>query len=272
MCSMSGAEIPGAGMSGAEMSGAERESAGWREIGASGVGAVLFDLDGTLVATRRLYLEAFADALEPLLGRRPEHEEMMALRPRAEIRFLRELGGEEAHVAVMERFYRAYEDRHDQDFQGIYTGVREMLARLRALGTPMGLVTGKSRRTWGITSPRVKLGPFSVAIFDDDVPRSKPDPSGLRAAVRELAGAGALGPNASDDVLYVGDSPTDLEAAAGAGVRPGAALWSKRPYERDAFQAQAEALGGIAFATPASLVEVIQSRAATGAASPPHQL
>ena len=254
------------------MSGADRAWAGSKAIGSSGIRAVLFDLDGTLVATRRLYLEAFADALEPVLGRRPGHEEMMALRPRAEVRFLRELGGEEAHFAVMERFYRAYENRHDQDFEGIYPGVQEMLARLRSLGTPMGLVTGKSRRSWGVTSPRVKLGPFSVAVFDDDVPRSKPDPSGLRAAVLELAQAGALRPDGIDEVLYVGDSPTDLEAAAGAGVRPGAALWSKRPHERDAFRARAEALGGIAFATPAGLVEVVQGRPATGASSPPHQL
>jgi pyrophosphatase PpaX len=251
------------------MSGAERDSGGWRDIRASPIRAVLFDLDGTLVATRRLYLEAFADALEPVLGRRPGHEEMMALRPRAEIRFLRELGGEDAHVDVMESFYRAYEKRHDRDFQGIYPGVREMLARLRSMGTPMGLVTGKSRRSWDVTAPRVMLGPFPVAIFDDDVPQSKPDPSGLQAAVRALSQAPSPGPSGPHEVLYVGDSPTDLEAAAGAGVRPAAALWSKRPHEREPFQAQAEALGGIALPTPARLVEIVYGQADTRASSPP---
>jgi pyrophosphatase PpaX len=251
------------------MSGANRESPGLGDTGSSRIRAVLFDLDGTLVATRRLYLEAFADALEPVLGRRPGHEEMMALHPRAEIRFLRELGGEEAHAAVMERFYMAYQDRHDRDFEGIYPGIRETLASLRALGTPMGLVTGKSRRSWGVTAPRVKLGPFSVAIFDDDVPQSKPDPSGVQAAVEALSQAGSLGPNGSQEVIYVGDSPTDLEAAAGAGVRPGAALWSKRPHERDAFQAEAEALGGVALSTPARLLEIVHTRATLGTSSRP---
>jgi pyrophosphatase PpaX len=250
------------------MSGADGGSPGLREMGASRIRAVLFDVDGTLVATRRLYLEAFADALEPVLGRRPGHDEMMALHPRAEIRFLRELGGEEAHRSVMERFYEAYENRHERDFQGIYPGIREMLAGLRSLGTPLGLVTGKSRRSWSLTAPRVELGPFSVAIFDDDVPESKPDPSGLQAAVKAFFEAGSLGPNGSHEVLYVGDSPTDLEAAAGAGVRPGAALWSKRPHERDVFQAQAEALGGIALPTPTLLLEMVHTQAVLGTSSP----
>ena len=221
--------------------------------------AVLFDLDGTLVATRRLYLEAFADALEPVLGRRPGHDEMMALRPRAEIRFLRELGGEAAHAIVMERFYRSYQRRHDGDFQGIYPGVLEMLVSLRSLELPLGLVTGKSRRSWGVTGPRVGLGPFPVAVFDDDVPRSKPDPSGLQAAILALSQRGMVDLEAPGEVLYVGDSSTDLEAAAAAGVRPGAVLWSKRAHERPRFQEQAEALGGLVFPTPDHLVEAVRS-------------
>lgn len=241
------------------MCGAEGRDQGMSSTRPAPIRAVLFDLDGTLVATRRLYLEAFADALEPVMGRRPGHDEMMALRPRAEIRFLREVGGEDAHPVVMERFYRAYQRRHDGDFQGIYPGVPEMLVSLRSLDLPLGLVTGKSRRAWRVTGPRVRLGPFPVTVFDDDVPRSKPDPSGLQAAVLSLSEMGMVDPEVPGEVLYVGDASTDLEAAAAAGVRPGAVLWSKRAHEREKFRAQSEALGGLVFSTPEQLVEVVHS-------------
>jgi pyrophosphatase PpaX len=204
---------------------------------------LLFDLDGTLVATRRLYLESFADALEPVLGRRPDPDEMIALRPRSERRFLRELGGDEAHPEVMERFYRAYQTRHERDFEGVYRGVPEMLGRLRTLEFPMGLVTGKSRLSWQVTGPRVGLGDWAVEVFDEDVPASKPDPAGLVLALERLG-------RAPEEAVYLGDTFTDLEAAHRAGVRPAAVLWSKRPHERDPFRQRALELGGLVFHAP----------------------
>ncbi|TVP43738.1 MAG: HAD family hydrolase [Gemmatimonadales bacterium] len=213
---------------------------------------VLFDLDGTLIATRRLYLEAFADALEPVLDRRATHDEMMALRPRAEARFLREVGGDEAHPDVMDRFWVAYEARHAADFEGIYPGVPELLAVLRGRGLPLGLVTGKSRRTWEITRPHVEgaLGRFDALVFDDDVPEPKPDPSGILLALEALA----AGP---EGCVYVGDTYSDLEAARSAGLVPVGALWSKRPHEREAFATHARSLDGFVVESPSDLADAL---------------
>jgi pyrophosphatase PpaX len=212
--------------------------------------AVLFDLDGTLIATRRLYLESFADAMEPILGRRPPHEWFMERRPRAEVRFLRELAGEADHPEVMERFYRSYEERHDRDFEGVYAGVEEMLEGVRGAGLPLGIVTGKSRRSWEITSPRVPLGEFGVAVFDDDVPAPKPDPTGLRRA------AEALGVS-PERVLYVGDSGSDLEAARRAGARGLAVLWAKKAHEVAGFRERARGLGAGAVEAPGEVVRIL---------------
>jgi HAD superfamily hydrolase (TIGR01509 family) len=213
---------------------------------------VLFDLDGTLIATRRLYLEAFADALEPVLDRRASHDEMMSFRPRAEVRFLREMGGDQAHAAIMDRFWDAYETRHEGDFEGIYPGVPELLADLRDLGLPLGLVTGKSRRTWEITRPHVEsaLGTFAALVFDDDVPAPKPDPAGLLLALE------ALGVRAEGGV-YVGDTSSDLAAARRAGLTPVGVLWSKRPHEREGFAARARSLDGFAVDSPSDLVDAL---------------
>lgn len=215
------------------------------------VRAVLFDLDGTLIATRRLYIEALADALEPVLGERFSEADIMRHKPRAERRFLTSMV--EAHEAggVLERFYASYEARHDRDFEGLYTGVAELLDAIRRRPLPMGLVTGKSRRAWEITSSRVGLGTFGVHVFDDDVPAPKPDPTGLKLA---LEGLGA----AASEVVYVGDSLTDLEAARAAGMASVAVLWSKKAEEVDRFRSESLDRGARIAPTPRELLELLE--------------
>lgn len=208
--------------------------------------AILFDLDGTLVATRRLYFEAFARALEPHVGRRMEEEEMIAYRPRSERRFLREVVGDGPYEECLEAFYRSYADLHATHFQGIYPGVSEMLETLRARDMAVGLVTGKSRRAWRVTAKGAPLGPFHTLVFDDDVPHQKPDPGGIELALERLGVRAA-------EAAYVGDSLTDLEAARAAGVLPGAVLWAKREEELDAFRRKARDLGAVLLSRPERL-------------------
>ncbi len=248
------------------------------------VAGLLFDLDGTLIATRHLYLEAFADALEPLVGQRLTHDEMIARHPRSEVRFLKELTAEAvlggvdraglgdpaaaadrnatttpppahaglnaAQSAVLDRFFESYRRRHPSDFEGVYPGVRSMLDLGRSRGLPVGLVTGKSRRSWDITRPEVDLGEFHTLVFDDDVPESKPDPAGLHLALQALE-------LPAEQVVYIGDSVTDLEAAVRAGIRPVAVLWSKRAHEREPFRQAALTRGGHVLATPGDLSELL---------------
>jgi pyrophosphatase PpaX len=212
--------------------------------------AVLFDLDGTLIATRRLYVEALAEALEPVVGSRLTEADIMAYRPKAERRFLRELAGD-AVDEVLELFYRAYHSGHERHFQGIYEGVADLLAALRARHVPMGIVTGKSRRAWRITEPLVQLGDFHVVVLDDDVPHPKPDPTGLRIAARRLGADPA-------EVIYVGDSLTDLEAARAAEMRAGGVLWSKRPHEVEPFREASLARGALTLEAPEDLLRLVE--------------
>ncbi len=209
--------------------------------------AVLFDLDGTLVSTKRLYLEAYRRALAVQRRRMPTVEEIIALRPRAELRFLKDLVGPEAYDACLRDFRRFYDELHETHFGGIYAGVPEMLRALHAAGTSVGLVTGKSRASWEAMVKRVELGPFDVTVFDDDVREPKPDPEGLALAVDALGVAPAR-------AAYVGDATSDVEAASAAGLLPVAALWPKKPEELDAFVARVTAAGAVTVATPADVV------------------
>jgi HAD superfamily hydrolase (TIGR01509 family) len=195
---------------------------------------VLFDVDGTLIDTYRLYLEAYSRALRPYVGRSPAHTEIAEQRPSSEKRFLTDwLGardGETCHAAMCDE----YETLHPTHCEGAYEGVREMLLALRTVGVGVGVVTGKGRRAWDVTEREMRLGPFAVVVTEDDVRHPKPDPEGLLRAIE------ALGVR-PEETVYIGDSVTDVEAARAAGLRAAAALWPKsEPEDRSAFLAAIE--------------------------------
>src|SRR5688572_21828535 len=183
--------------------------------------AVLFDLDGTLINTKRLYLEAYRRALEPDLGRLLTDADILAIDSRTERRVFESCLASGEIADCMERFYQHYATLHEALFEGLYPGVVELLSELRARELPLGIVTGKSRRAWEATAAATELGPFDVVVVEDDVTQPKPDPSGLQAALAALQRVPA-------EALYVGDAAHDLHAARAASVLGVAALWSKR--------------------------------------------
>lgn len=182
--------------------------------------AVLFDLDGTLIDTKSLYIEAYRQAVQPYVREELTPDDIRALRPTSELAFLRAVVHDTHFDACLADFYRAYEALHQDRFAGVYPGILETLAALRGAGIPLGLVTGKSRRSWEITRAVIELAvPFDALVFDDDVRAPKPDPHGLELAVQAMG----VDPRRA---LYVGDTLTDMEAARAAGLRPIAALWA----------------------------------------------
>ncbi len=137
-----------------------------------------------------------------------------------------------------------------------------MLAGLRAAGLPLGIVTGKSRRSWELTRTRQELGAFDVLVFDDDVKEPKPDPEGLHIALDRLGAA----PSAA---VYLGDSGSDVEAALAAGVRPAAALWAKQGDDREAFLARIGPAGVPSFTEPGEFGRWVRDGARALPASSP---
>lgn len=210
--------------------------------------AVLFDLDGTLIDTKSLYLEAYRRAVEPYVRDDLTREDIMALRPTSEIAFIRAVVSAGDFEACLEDFYGAYRALHDGQFRGVFADIPSVLDTIRARGLRLGLVTGKSRRSWEITRElTTELGPFDTLVFDDDVRAPKPDPHGLELAL------GVLGVE-PPEAVYVGDSRSDMEAARAAGLRPMAALWARDPEDRERHARRVEEVGAVLVHRPGDLL------------------
>ncbi|HSB70104.1 MAG TPA: HAD family hydrolase [Candidatus Methylomirabilis sp.] len=213
---------------------------------------VLFDLDGTLVDTWDLYVEAYTRTLAPHVGRRLTLDELIALRPISELRLLRGALGPGEAVTAQRDFLGHYRCLHPTRFGGVYPGVRQMLTSLRDLGFRLGIVTGKSRGAWEITAEAADLGEFDVLVTDEEVARAKPDAEGLSLALTRLE-------SPAEAIVYVGDSVVDAQAARAAGVRFVAALWPKAEAEVVHFLTQVRQVGTWAELTsPAGLVDLLE--------------
>ncbi|HVO83023.1 MAG TPA: HAD family hydrolase [Syntrophobacteria bacterium] len=189
---------------------------------------VLFDLDGTLFDTWDLYIEAYIRTLEKYVGRRLSPAELLGLHPVSEIGLLRSVVGDSRLAGAHREFLAIYRTLHGELFGGIYPGVVEMLVELRRQRLAIGVVTGKSKAAWEVTSAVIALGRFDAVVTDDDVDQPKPHPDGIALALERLG----LTP---DEAVYVGDSPGDAKASRAAGVRFAAALWPKAPEEVEPF-------------------------------------
>jgi pyrophosphatase PpaX len=92
-------------------------------------------------------------------------------------------------------------------------GAREALRRVREAGLRAGLVTSGDRVR--VRRELASLGVaelFEVLVCAEDTVKRKPHPEALLLALERLR----LG---ADEVVYIGDSPEDIQMAQAAGVR-----------------------------------------------------
>ena len=94
----------------------------------------------------------------------------------------------------------------------LFEPVRPVVDDLLAAGLTLGIVTTKYRyRVEAVLRREGLEHAFGVIVGGEDVAAHKPDPEGLLAAMERLGGV-------TSDVLYVGDSVVDAEAARRAGL------------------------------------------------------
>jgi pyrophosphatase PpaX len=186
---------------------------------------VLFDLDGTLIDSTDLIVESYAHTYRTH-GRVMTNEQIAGdLGMPLHDTLARYFHGDDlkAASATYLEFNLA---RHDDGVRNM-AGIVDLVHRLRAAGLRLAVVTSKLRDTArrGLALCRLD-GMFEHVVAKEDTRRHKPDCEPLLYALALLQAD-------AEETAYVGDSPLDVEAADGAGVRSIAALW--RPITEEAF-------------------------------------
>lgn len=187
-------------------------------------GAVVFDLDGTILDTLDdLWASVnFALASE---GLPPRSREEVRARIGNGVRQLVRLSIPEGTSAACEErafaaFQAHYQD-HAADHTAPYPGIPGLLGRLRAAGLPLAVVSNKSDEVVRDLVTQHFPGCFQVVVGEREGVRRKPAPDSLLVVMGELG----VEPG---QVLYVGDSEVDLATAANAGVRCASVTWGFR--------------------------------------------
>lgn len=171
--------------------------------------AVVFDLDGTLLDSLPLVLEAIAHALAPF-GPRPTMEIFARLGGPPE-RFLPALLDDLRNAPIA---LKRMEEYHRKNLHLIrpFGDVARMLERLQRSGVRLAVWTGRDRESADRLLRDHRLYDFfSAIVCGDDFATHKPDPEGLLEIVRRLGVTAAA-------TILVGDADVDVLGGVAGGV------------------------------------------------------
>jgi len=186
---------------------------------------ICFDLDGTLVDSRRAIVGCFQEALADH-GVHDVDDAAIAShigRPLEEM--LEGLVPGSAQPPILDQ-YRVRFAHWDRSCSSVFPGVSEALATLRVSVDQMLITSSKTHR--GIVRVLEEHGlehHFDGLWGGDQVTRGKPHPQML---LRAMASVGVP----PQQTLLVGDTSYDIEMAVAAGVRAVGVSWGMHPPER----------------------------------------
>jgi phosphoglycolate phosphatase len=179
----------------------------------SAIRALIFDLDGTLIDSKRDLILS-VNAMLHEMGRDELSEEQISgyIGRGAPLLVSQALGGcpTEAECARGLEFFLRYYETHKMDNTRLYPGVAEALYRLSHI--PMAVLTNKPVRVSVRILEALGLGKkFRVVYGGNSFETKKPDPLGVNTILHELAAEPAR-------AMFIGDSEIDVQTARNAGT------------------------------------------------------
>ncbi|RNL51688.1 HAD family hydrolase [Pedobacter jejuensis] len=179
---------------------------------------VIFDLDGTLANTLPLCITAFRKSIEPLINRSLSDEEIISTFGPSEegtIMALAPMRYEEG-VSNYLKFYKKLHAMCPVTFDGI----EGLLVTLKEKSVIVAMVTGK-----GLHSTNISLEQFGIAKYFQAIE------TGISTGPRKAEGMNSIldlfKHIPKQEVIYVGDAPSDINASREVGIRVVAAAWAE---------------------------------------------
>jgi HAD superfamily hydrolase (TIGR01509 family) len=221
----------------------------------SGLQAVLWDLDGTLVDTEPAWIEAEYRLVESFGGSWSiEHAKAIVGHSLlSSAAYLREHGGVELPLQeIADRMVADVLASVEREIAW-RPGARRLLADLRSAGVPCGMVTMSYQSLAQAVAAQLPAGTFQTIVTGDEVRRGKPDPEPYLTAAERLEVQPA-------HCLAIEDSPTGVASADAAGC---VVLGVQNQVPLAAVPGRT-VLDDLAAVTVADLVSLMAQRAAAG--------
>lgn len=176
--------------------------------------AVFMDIDGTMLDSNLAHARAWSIALEEE-GYRIPAERVLPLIGMGSEKVVLELTGftkdSAEGAAIIECRGEVFNERFVDDLQP-FPRVRELVEHWTERGLVLGVATsGKAEDARRLLERAGVDDLFACRVTGDDVENSKPDPDILSVALKRCAVP-------APEVVMVGDTPYDVQAASAAGI------------------------------------------------------
>ena len=186
----------------------------------------IFDMDGTLVDTISsiAYFANRALNMYGLPSIEENHYKIMVGNGSRVLceRMIERVGGSKEQL---EKVFPEYNESYDNDFLYLtkaYDGCVEMLRALKEMGVKTAILSNKPDSTAKKVSDALfESGLIDVCYGGRDGIALKPDPAGVFEILKEFGVE-------KDEVLYVGDTATDIKTAKNADLTNIGVLWGFR--------------------------------------------
>src|SRR6266853_6311361 len=198
----------------------------------SAVRALIFDLDGTLIDSKRDLIFSVNAMLEEMGREQLREETISGYIGHGAPQLVSQALGDGATEVERERalkFFLAYYEDHKMDSTCAYPGVPEALEKLAAF--PMAVLTNKPVRISVRILEGLRLAKYFRAVYGgNSFETKKPDPLGALTILRGLGAAPA-------EAMLIGDSEVDVQTARNAGTFAAAVNYGFGAHDRAAHPA-----------------------------------
>ncbi|MCP2342631.1 HAD family hydrolase [Actinomadura rupiterrae] len=176
--------------------------------------AVLFDMDGTLIDSERLWYETETEVMERLGGEWTPDDQAKLIGGNLAVAsdYMVRRAGTDVPAEQVGRWLMAGMLDRMRTNVPMLPGAKELLVGVRAAGFPTALVTSTHRALLEPALDGIGRDHFDLTLAGDEVSRTKPDPEPYLTACARLGADPAR-------CVVLEDSPNGLASAEAAGCR-----------------------------------------------------
>lgn len=192
--------------------------------------AVVFDLDGTLNDT----IASIKRSADEALGRFgfgpytvEQYKYFVGDGAAVLVERCLEAGGDKEHVHFKEAYaeYQKVFEKYCMYRVRPYEGIRELLSALKARDVKLAVLSNKPhRRTVEVIQEVFGEECFDIVLGQTEGIQRKPSPEGVFYILKQLG-------LTAEEILYLGDTGTDMQTGKAAGAFTVGALWGFRTKE-----------------------------------------